>query len=443
MTVNNEVQPKIPFRQTFSWAMWDWATQPFWTVITTFVFSVYVTSVYFISPELAALSEDDPSQVTALAGLTSTLGWATGAAGVIIAILAPMLGQRADRSGRRKRSVLTNTVIIAVIQAMMFFVAADQAFFLFGVILLAAGNVFAEIAAVSYNSMLNQVSTPATRGRVSGLGWGLGYIGGIFALVVVVFGFVQGDWFGLGDTPGIGIRAAAVMCAVWTMIFTIPMWLFVPENVVSNPEPKIGIVDSYKSLFRQVGELRRTSNHTFRFLVASAVYRDGLAGVFTFGGVIAASIYGFTFTQVMIFGIAANLVAGVSTIVSGRLDDRFGARHVILYSLGSLVVLGTAAFILKDAGAAAFWAVGLLLSTFVGPAQAASRSFLARVAPAGREGEIFGLYATTGRAASFLAPTAWAALIAATGDTAWGILGIVLVLGVGFLLMLGVGRLGR
>jgi UMF1 family MFS transporter len=233
------------------------------------------------------------------------------------------------------------------------------------------------------------------------------------------------------------------MCAVWTMIFTIPMWLFVPESVVSNPEPKIGIVDSYKSLFRQIGELRRTSNHTFRFLVASAVYRDGLAGVFTFGGVIAASIYGFTFTQVMIFGIAANLVAGVSTIVSGRLDDRFGARHVILYSLGSLVVLGTAAFILKDAGAAAFWAVGLLLSTFVGPAQAASRSFLARVAPAGREGEIFGLYATTGRAASFLAPTAWAALIAATGDTAWGILGIVLVLGVGFLLMLGVGRLGR
>lgn len=440
---NNAVAAKPPFRHTLSWAMWDWATQPFATVITTFVFSVYLTSTYFISPELAALAEDDPAQVGALAELTSMLGWAIGAAGVIIAVLAPVIGRRSDRSGNRKKLVLANTAIVVVVQAMMFFVAADQAFFLFGVILLAVGNVFVEIANVNYNAMLNQVSTTATRGRVSGFGWGLGYIGGIFALVIVVFGFVQGDWFGLGDAPGIGIRAAAVMCAVWTAIFILPLWLFVPEAPAGVNEPRVGIFQSYRDLFAQINDIRRNANHTFWFLIASAVFRDGLAGVFTFGGVIAATIYGFSFTEVMIFGIGANIVAGISTIISGRLDDRFGSRHIILYSLGSLTVLGTALFILKDAGDLAFWIAGLLLSAFVGPAQAASRAFLTRIAPAGREGEIFGLYATTGRAASFLAPTAWAALIMLTGDTSWGIIGIVLILGIGFLLMLRVGRIGR
>jgi UMF1 family MFS transporter len=136
------------------------------------------------------------------------------------------------------------------------------------------------------------------------------------------------------------------------------------------------------------------------------------------------------------FGIAANLIAGLSTIIAGRFDDRFGGRAVILFALVGLIISGLAVFVLHDGGKIVFWIFGLLLTAFVGPAQAASRSLLARVTPAGREGEIFGLYATTGRAASFLSPALWAAAISIFGATYWGILGIVVILAIGFVLML-------
>jgi UMF1 family MFS transporter len=164
--------------------------------------------------------------------------------------------------------------------------------------------------------------------------------------------------------------------------------------------------------------------------------------VFTFGAVIASVSFRFTPEQVIVFGIAANLVAGLSTIAVGRLDDRLGPRAVILGSLTILVLCGLAVVLLREGGATVFWVFGLVLSACVGPAQAASRSFLARVTPAGRESEIFGLYATTGRAASFIAPAMWTLLITLTGATIWGTLGIVAVLLAGLVLMLPV-RLPR
>jgi UMF1 family MFS transporter len=274
-------------------------------------------------------------------------------------------------------------------------------------------------------------------GRISGLGWGFGYLGGIVALVIVVVFYVS-DWFGISSEGGLPFRIIAVGCALWAVAFSIPIFLNVPEPSLGRPERKVGFFRSYAILVQDVVGLYRApeTRPTFWFLLSSAVFRDGLGGVFAFGAIIAGQVFDFGFLQLVIFGIAANLIAGVSTIIAGRFDDRFGPKRVILVALASMVVAGLAVFFLADAGATVFWVGGLLLCAFVGPAQAASRSFLARLTPAGREGEIFGLYATTGRAASWMASAAWALLIAATGQTAFGILGIVLVLLAGFLLLL-------
>jgi UMF1 family MFS transporter len=166
------------------------------------------------------------------------------------------------------------------------------------------------------------------------------------------------------------------------------------------------------------------------------VFRDGLAGVFTFGGVLAAGTFGFSPGEVIIFAIAANVVAGIATITVGLLDDKLGAKPVILGSLIGLVICGIAVFAFHDGGQIVFWTFGLALCIFVGPAQSASRSFLARIIPPGREGEVFGLYATTGRAVSFLAPTAFALFVTLGGGQYWGILGIVLVIAIGLALLL-------
>ena len=158
--------------------------------------------------------------------------------------------------------------------------------------------------------------------------------------------------------------------------------------------------------------------------------------MFTFGGVLAASVFGFSAGEVIIFAIAANVVAGLATMSVGALDDRLGAKPIIVTALVGLLVSGLVVFFLHDGGQVVFWTAGLALTLFVGPAQSASRTFLARLIPPGREGEVFGLYATTGRAVSFLAPTAFAIMVTIFGEAYWGILGIMLVLLLGLLLLI-------
>jgi UMF1 family MFS transporter len=211
----------------------------------------------------------------------------------------------------------------------------------------------------------------------------------------------------------------------------------VPEAPAARPnEAKVGFFRSYVVLVKDIAKLFKESASTGWFLIASAIYRDGLAGVFAFGGVLAAVAFGFSDNEVILFGIAANLVAGISTIIAGRIDDMVGPKAVILFALFGLVAMAFVVFIFHNSGTAVFWAGGLILSAFVGPAQAASRSLLARVTPDGKQGEIFGLYATTGRVASFISPALWTIFIVAFGSTIYGVLGIALVLLVGAIFLL-------
>lgn len=442
---------KIPRGWVAAWAFWDWGGAAFNAVITTFVFTVYLTSSYFIDPAVAAArdAENDlhgtahRAYTAAEASLTSSLGFGLAIAGVIVALIAPVLGQRTDASGRRKLWLAINTGVVVLMTALMFFVQGKPAFFLLGVALVSIGTVFYEIATVNYNAMLIQVSTPKTVGKVSGFGWGAGYLGGIVLLLFVLLGLVgltadSGGFLGITHDNGFNIRLIAVIAALWTLVFSLPILLTVPEVEVEADQrtARVGFFRSYVVLVQDIGRLWKESRNTVLFLISSALFRDGLVGVFTFGGILAQGTFGFSSSQVIIFAIAANVVAGVSTLLSGLIDDRFGAKPVIVVSLVGLVVAGLGVFFAHDLGAGAFWIGGLILCLFVGPAQSASRTFLARVTPAGREGEVFGLYATTGRAVSFLAPLLFSTFIAIAGAQYWGILGIVLVLLVGLVLLI-------
>jgi UMF1 family MFS transporter len=422
---------QVPRRRVFAWAFWDWATQPFNTVLLTFVWvPSYLTSTFFIDPEVVGTAGEE----AALGQLASNLGYGITIAGLLIALLAPVMGQRADRAGRQKLQLFIFTVLLIVAQLGLAFVQPGAEWFWMGVALIAIGSVFGEIAGVNYNALLISVSTPRTIGKVSGLGWGFGYLGGIVALTIVV-GLILGGI--LDGESGTTFQLIALGATIWTIIFVIPIFLSVPEPPKLTVEEKVGFFRSYIELGRSIARLWRETRPTFWFLLASAVYRDGLSAVFTFGSVIAGIVFGFGFTDLVIFGIALNIVAGVSTILAGRLDDRFGPKRVILVSVFGLVACTLIVFFFADLGAGLFWAVGIVLAAFVGPAQAASRSFLARVTPAGREGEVFGLYATTGRAAGWMASLLWGLFIAiAANQTLFGILGISIVLLIGGIMLL-------
>ncbi len=430
-----ELQTKpVPRKNVVSWAMYDWAMQPFNTVILTFVFTaMYLTSGWFLEPSVAALPADDPVREAALANLASGLGLMTTISGLLIALVAPVLGQWADASGRRKAWLGSSTSLLLLSMAALFFVRPEPSLFWLGAGLVALGQVLNQIAETNYNAMIVQVATPTTVGRVSGLGWGLGYTAGVVNLLLIaVANFV----WGLDAENGMAFRIIALGCVAWGLIFGWPIFKNVPEMPRLEERRRLGLIAAYGELFATIRKLWHTNRRTFWFMVSSAVYRDGLSGVFTFGAIIAAVAFHFSSTEVLIFGIAANLVAGLSTFAVGRLDDKLGPRRVIIGALSILLGAGLLVVILHPLGSVVFWVLGLLLCCTVGPAQSASRSFLAREIPAGHESEMFALYATTGKAASFMAPAMWTLFITITGATIWGTLGIMLVIAVGLVLFI-------
>ncbi|MDF0532221.1 MFS transporter [Tsukamurella sp. 8F] len=405
-----------------AWCTWDWGSAAFNAVMTTFVFTVYLTS---------SVGKDLPGPVSA----TSWLSWSMAAAGFVVAVLAPVMGRRSDMAGNRKRSLGWWSLLVFLCTLGCFFVRDDYHYLWLGLILLAFGTVCYELSNVPYYAMLRQVSTPGTIGRVSGVGWACGYLGGIVLLLVCNFGFIAGDGglLGLTTSDGLNIRLVAVLAALWFGLSALPVLLVLPrEKPVAAP--RLGIVGSYRDLFASIRELWRLDRNVVVFLVAQALFRDALAAVFTFGAVLGTTVYGMAASTVLIFGVVANVFAAAGAFVAGRFDDRYGPKPVIVVSLITMTVAGIA--LLLVSGEAMFWVFGLMLTIFVGPAQSSARSFLTRLTPPGHEGQMFGLYQTTGRAASFIAPTLFGAFIALFGADRAGIVGILIVLIAGLSVLL-------
>jgi len=404
--------------KVLAWALWDWGSAAYNAVILTFVFSVYLTD---------AVGDGRPEA-------SAALGYAIGGAGLLIAVLAPVLGQRADAAGRRKLATGVWTGLTIVTMAALFAVRDDPGYLWLGLVLLGLGSIVFELASVSYNAMLCQVATPGTIGRISGFGWAMGYVGGIVLLLAVYTGFIAGEggFLGVPTADGFDIRLVALAAAGWFLVFALPLLLRVPEVPPAPDRPaRLGVAGAYRALAADLRALYRASPHTLYFLGASALFRDGLAAIFTFGAVLAVGVYGVGAADVLLFGVAANVVSAVGALVGGRVEDRTGPKAVIVTSLLGLLAAGVV--LLFVSGPQAFWVFGLLLTLFVGPAQSSSRTFLARLAAPGREGQLFGLYATTGRAVSFLAPGLFGLFVSLFGTQRAGIVGILLVLAVGLL----------
>ena len=413
--------------QVLAWGLWDWGSAAYNTIILTFVFSVYLTGT---------VGADLPGPISA----NSWLAWSIGLAGLVLALLAPVLGARADATGRRRRSLGVWTAATVITMTGLVAVRADHRYLALGLVLLGLGSIFAELAGVSYNAVLRQVSTPATLGRVSAFGWAMGYLGGIVLLLAVYLGFIAGDGpvrglLGVAAADGWNIRLVALVAAVWFAVFAVPVLVAVPEAPPArDTPPPAGVAASYQALLADLRTLYRVDRHTVWFLGASALFRDGLAAVFTFGAVLAVTVYGFGAGDVLVFGVVANVVSAVGALTAGRVDDRAGPKVVIVASLAGMLVCATV--LLFVSGPGLFWVFGLGLCLFVGPAQSSSRTFLCRLAPPGHEGELFGLYATTGRAVSFLAPMLVGLCTWLFGSDRAGIVGILVVLAAGLAALL-------
>ena len=431
----SESQPAAPTAgrlRVLAWALWDCGSSGVSAIVVTFVFSVYLTG-----------SVGDHRG----AGSASSLGWALFGSGATVALLAPVIGVWVDAPHRRRRTLAVLTSTVVVLTAAMSLIRDDIRYLVAGLLLLGFTAACNDLASVPYNAMLRQLTTPETSGRISGFGWAAGYVGSMVLLIVVYAGFIsgRGPTAGLFDIPtadGQNVRAAMLVTAAWMAAFALPV-LIAPSPVTSLPtdvEPparsSTGVLGAYRKLWTDLsGEWRRDRNVVY-YLLASAVFRDGLTGVFTFGAVLGVNVFGISRADVLLFGISANVVAAVGAVLGGLIDDRVGSKAVILTSLAAMIAVGVTLMALS--GAVAFWVCGLLLCLFIGPTQSSARTLLLRMTARGKEGVAFGLYTMTGRAVSPLAPFMFSTVVAVAGADRAGIAGLLVVLAAGFTAMLAV-----
>jgi UMF1 family MFS transporter len=369
------------------WALYDWANSAFHTIILTFVFAAYFTRA--VAPD-----ELEGSRI-----------WGTviGIGGLVIAILGPILGATTDQTGRRKPWIAVFTAWCVIATGLLWFIRPDPSFVWTGVLLVALAEFGIELAIVFYNAMLPAIVSEDRVGRWSGWGWSLGYAGGLASLAVVLVLFVNEKHMILPfDTDqSEQIRASFVLVAAWIALFSIPFFIFTPDSPASGKSLGRGLRDGLAQIKVSLVNVRHYAD-IVRFLVAHMLYADGLATLFAFGGVYAAGTFNLDEQQILLFGIGLNVTAGLGALGFSWVDDRIGSKRTILLSLVGLIVCG--ASILFASNVTLFWVGGLILGIFVGPAQAASRSYLARVVPKHLENQFFGLFALSGKATAFVGP---------------------------------------
>jgi UMF1 family MFS transporter len=404
-----------------AWALFDWAVSPYTTLIVTFIFAAYFTQGVV----------GDPVEGQSL----WSFGMAVG--GLAFALTAPLLGVLADARGRLKPWILACTLICSAASFALWWVAPDPRWILLALALVIVGNLTSEFAALFVNALLPGIVSPERLGRLSGWAWGLGYGGGLAALVVALVLLIWPEVppFGLDRAEAEHVRMVGPLVGAWFLLFALPLFLFTPDLPARSQASGASLGQAFRDLVAKVRGLKHQPN-LLRFLLAHLFYNNGLLTLFGLGGVYAAGEFGMTLDEVILFGIALNVAAGLGAAAFGMVDDRLGSRTAITIALIGLIAAATLAVIAPDR--MWLWVAGLGIGLFVGPVQASSRALMARMAPEGESAGHFGLFALSGRATAFIGPAAVGAVTALAASQRWGIATILLFLAAGLALIIGV-----
>jgi UMF1 family MFS transporter len=434
------------------WALFDWATQPFYTLVVTFLFAPYFVNGFM----------DDPAHGQTL------WAYAMGAAQLIAAALAPVLGAIVD-TGLPRKPWIAGFSVLLVVGLCGLWLAAPGDLSLVPLVLLSFGlaTIGAELATVFNNAMMPGLVSSKRLGTLSGLGWATGYVGGLVSLALVA-GFIVTDpntgktllgldpLFPLDTAAREGDRLVGPFSALWYLIFVLPLFLFTPDRPDAAPGPGV-VQGGVRRLIDSIRDLLRNHRNVALFLLARMLYADGLGAVFAFGGIYAASVFGWGAAELGLFGIVLTVAGTIGACFGGLFDDRAGSKTVIvlalvLFIVGAIGVLsidpdeilfavpvapkadGSGMF--TSVGERAYLAVAILVGLASGPIQASSRTLLARICPPDKTTEFFGFFAFSGKITAFAAPLAIGAVTALTDSQRLGISASLAFLIGGLLLLL-------
>jgi UMF1 family MFS transporter len=438
-----------PRAAVISWIFFAWAAEPFFTLITTFVFAPY----------FATHVASDPARGQSL------WGFATAAAGLTIALLSPVLGAIADASGRRKPWIAAFGAMLVIGSCLMWFGRPGEPAVIAPLLVAyAIATIGVEFATVFNNAMMPTLVPPNQIGRLSGTGWATGYVGGILSLILVL-GFLAASpetgrtlfglapLFGLDPVSHQGDRITGPLTGIWFIIFVLPMFLLTPDYPARR-RLREALRQGLSELKQTLAELPGQKSIA-AFLLANMIYTDGLVSLFAFGGIYAAGTFGWNTIQIGTFGIILAIAGTFGAWLGGKLDDRLGPKRVIAGSM-MILLLAIVAILLVDretilfmkvtppapggalfasAAERAYLLLGCLIGAAGGPLQAASRTLLIRLAPKDRIAQYFGLFALTGKVTSFVGPLLIGAITAVTESQKAGMAVLVLFFVAGLALL--------
>ena len=416
-------------RTIFSWSIYDFANQPFTTITVTFIYSTFFASTIFLGTEEAGVS---------------AWGKAITVSSILIALLSPIMGAIADMGGYRKLFLVFWTWVCILFSFLLYLPQQGDVFS--ALLFFCIANIGFEMGGVFLNAYLPEIAPKDKIGRISGYGWSFGYVGGLIALAFCFVSFVLPDnplnpLTGniLDKSSYEHIRIINVFIAIWFAVFSIPTFIFVKGSKVSKNKSKKIITKSFKKIFNTFKEIKKYKQ-LVRFLIARIIYNDAIITVIAFGGPYAYTQFGFdmdTNGKLMIFGIVLNVFAGIGAFLFGFLDDLIGGKKTIQITNFGFIIALLIAFIAPslENGELYFWVCGILVGTFMGPNQAASRSLMGRMIPSTKENEFYGFFAFSGKATAFLGPLLFTLVIDLTGNMRWSMLMLALMFLVGMYLL--------
>ena len=389
----------------------DWATSPIPTIHTTFIFSVYF--------------------VNSIADNSGSFYWGLiiGIAGVLTAFLGPLLGSFSDKKGIRKKTLFILVLIGFLATSLLWFAKPNEKYFLYSIVFSFISILSMELIFVSYNSLLKKVSDKNNYGKISGLSWCSGYIGGISALIIclVLFIFPTELPFNISKDQGGDVRSCMVFISIWLIVFSIPIFLYVeePKKNVTQKNTINYLIEGFKIIVQ--------NKTLLRYFIARVFYFDALVTIFAFGGIYASKVFNFSQTEILYFAILINISAALGAFLGGYFDDKLSPFKVIKISISGIIFSGIILLLINEKNL--FWLVSFSLGLFIGPLQSSSRVLLTKIIPEERGGQFFGFAIFSGKVTSFLGPLIYGIIATSLNSQKFAMSFVILLLIISIILI--------